>query len=73
MNQNTEQQFSGRRWITQGLLWGAIMFVIIELLLPFAQKEEINQSGLLKGAVIWTIGGLVYGLVMKAVMNRRQK
>lgn len=77
MNQkasNTEEsRFAGNKWITQGLIWGAFMFVILELLLPFARKEEVNQSGLLLGAIIWIIGGLLFGYTMKQVTKRSAK
>ena len=54
-------------WIIQGLAWGAFMFLMMELIFPLIDKEEIIFSNLIKGGVVWLVGGLAFGIVMRKI------
>jgi hypothetical protein len=56
-------------WVTQGLQWGFIMFVFMEVIFPLIDGEEYKLSKFLIGIAIWTIAGLLFGFVMKKVFS----
>ncbi len=63
-------QFDKKGWIKTGLSWGAFMFVIMSIGFPFIDGQEITWKSLLLGLVIWTIGGLAFGYIMKLFINK---
>ena len=65
-----EETYAYPKWIYHGLGWGAFMFVIMQLLIPFAQSEAITLKSLLIGVVIWSAGGLMWGYLMHIFYGR---
>lgn len=60
--------YAGKGWIKQGLTWGALMFVIMDLIVPtFFSDSPLKGKQLITGIVIWTIAGLIFGYVMKRI------
>lgn len=57
-------------WWKTGLSWGAMMYVIMSIAFPFFSGSGIELSDLLIGLVKWTIGGLLFGYMMKLIMNK---
>jgi hypothetical protein len=53
-----------------GLFWGVMMFLTMEIILPKIDHEPIVPGQLINGGVIWLVGGLIFGLIMKFI--RRQ-
>lgn len=68
--QSIPNPFDKKYWIKTGLLWGAFMFLIMSIGLPYFKGNEITWQTLLLGLVIWTIGGLGYGHMMKLFINK---
>jgi hypothetical protein len=65
--------YAGRGWIVQGLSFGAIMFLLMELLFRWLMGDPITGRSLLIGLVIWTLGGLAFGYSMKLFMQKQGK
>lgn len=61
-NTNTE-----KNWILIGIIWGIIMFVVMELVEVQLSGEEIAISKLPIALIIWLLAGLAFGLTMKGV------
>lgn len=54
-----------KKWTKVGLLWGAIMFVIMSIIYPLIIGEKITTISILIGVVIWTIGGILFGYLQR--------
>ena len=54
-----------KKWIKTGLSWGFTMFLIMTIFFPWYDGEEITLKRILVGAVIWGVGGVLFGLSMK--------
>lgn len=67
----TPNPFGQKTWIKNGLSFGAIMFVILSVGFPILTGQEITSKTLLSGLLIWTVGGLVFGYIMKLFINRK--
>ena len=73
MTENTKEPLTQPKWWLQGLIWGAFMFISMEILVnPLIFGEPITQKKLFIGIPIWTIGGLLFGLWMKKIRKRRK-
>lgn len=68
-----EEKNTTKNWLKMGLIWGAIMYVIMTSVFPIFEQKEITQRGLLIGIPIWLIAGLGFGLIMKIWMNKKGK
>ena len=53
------------QWLRAGLIWGILMYVSMVILFPLIKGDNITQTGLLIGIPIWTLGGLLFGYIMK--------
>lgn len=63
-----------KRWKLEGLIFGVIMFLLIDIIIPLFSEEGIREfSYLLKSLPIWLIGGLGYGFYMKWFLTRKLK
>lgn len=58
-------------WVTQGLRWGFLMFLIIDVLLPLINGDDFKLLNFLFGIIIWTFAGLFFGFIMKKFFYRR--
>ena len=65
--------FEGKRWIFHGLVWGAIMFIILGIFVPLAEKEAITAKSAALDLVLWLMSGLVYGFIMKSYFGWQAK
>lgn len=62
--------FDKKSWIKTGLSWGAFMFVVMSILFPYFENQEITIKNIIIGAVLWTLGGFAFGYTMKIFMNK---
>ena len=62
---------SKNTWIIQGLVYGAMMYLVLEVLWPLIQGEEVLTTKLIYMVPIWTILGLVFGYLMKVTSGKR--
>lgn len=60
---------TNKNWIKVGLAWGAIMFVIMEIAYPLINSKEITLQSITVGIVLWTLGGLSFGITMRKVKD----
>ncbi|WP_188620560.1 hypothetical protein [Flavobacterium suaedae] len=62
-----------KTWIKIGLFWGLCMFLIMNIIFPLLNREEITVPRLLIGAVIWLIGGFIFGRIFKKPAKKQAK
>ncbi len=72
-NSNQNQNAFQKNWVLQGVIWGILMILFMEVLYPLSQKEPITLKSLTIGIPLWLIGGLVIGYVSKTVFNKMGK
>ena len=60
-------------WVAQGLSWGGFMFLFMDIIFPLFEGEVLKLMKLVIGAIFWTLGGLLFGYVMKKFMFKQQK
>lgn len=68
-----EETYAHPNWIYHGLIWGGFMFLMMEILFPFAKSEAITLKTFLLGTVVWALGGLAWGFLMHVFFGRRKK
>lgn len=72
-----QESYAGKGWILHGLIWGAIMFLIMGMVIPLVQKEVLTAGSLARASGLWSVAGLAYGRAMKAYMawaeNRKRR
>ncbi|MFT7899556.1 hypothetical protein VBY74_06200 [Tenacibaculum ascidiaceicola] len=56
-----------KKWIKEGVAWGIIMFIMMIIVFPWIEGEEITLKRVLVGGLIWGAGGLFYGLLMSKI------
>jgi hypothetical protein len=62
--------FDKKKWIKTGLSWGGFMFIVMSILFPYFENQEITIKNILVGLVLWTLGGFAFGYTMKIFMNK---
>lgn len=67
MNHQKENRKKTPAWIITGLLWGLIMFLIMEIAMPFADGSQLVFENTITKLLFWVIGGLVYGYTVQLV------
>lgn len=68
-----KQHFEGKNWIKTGLMFGFLMFLIVGVVFAFLQGKMLSFQYLAINFVIMTLGGLVYGLLMKLYFSIANK
>lgn len=71
--QETKTNPKSRHWLVEGLIWGAMMYVIIVLIMPTAMGDEITTRSLLTGIPAWTLGGIAFGYVVMRIRRKSQQ
>ncbi len=61
-----KEHFLGKKWIKTGLLFGFLMFLIVGVAFAVLQGRMLSMQYLAINFVIMMLGGLIYGLLMKA-------
>lgn len=59
-------------WYIHGLFFGLMMFLVMELLLPY-YRDGINKEGLLKAGMMWAVSGLIYGYISRFILIKKQQ
>ncbi len=68
-----EKKNTTKEWLKFGLSWGLFMYVMMTILFPLIEQEQITTKIILIGIPIWIIGGILLGYTMKFWMNRKGK
>lgn len=58
-------------WWKDGIQWGLFMFVFTDIVGPLIFGDRITTGKLLLGIPFWIIGGLLFGLMMRALVGKR--
>lgn len=61
-----KEHFLGKKWIKTGLLFGFLMFLIVGVAFAVLKGRMLSMQYLAINFVIMMLGGLIYGLLMKA-------
>jgi len=61
------------KWWLLGLFFGISMYITMTIVFPLIYKGSITKTELLIGIPAWTLGGLVFALLMKWMVNRKIK
>lgn len=64
------KKISPKRVLIMGLSWGAVMFVILSLFVPYIQNEEITTRSIFIGILVFSISGIIYGIGYDLLMKR---
>ncbi len=70
LEQNQDMN-SKQHWFISGLVFGTIMFLLMEIITPLIKGLEITTSRILISIPIWFLGGLLWGYVMHKWMNKK--
>lgn len=65
--------YAWKNWIVNGILWGLLMFSITGLIYPYAIGEKISAESIFIHLILWLIGGLLFGFVMKQLVKNKVK
>jgi hypothetical protein len=62
----------GYNWVSEGLSFGIMMFIFMELLInPLIDGKGYDLLNLGLGLIIWLLGGLAYGFAMKKFLFKQ--
>jgi len=60
-----------KNWILEGIIFGVIMLIVSSILDLITNK--FSFEGFWKRILIWLIGGLVFGLMMKFIRKNKEE
>ena len=60
-------------WIARGQLWAMLVLAVRVLLTPAVEGREIDWASLPKSIVIWAIGGVLFGYMLKIADSRKKR
>lgn len=62
MNAPTKQDPVHRYvWVIQGLVWGALMFIIMGIVFPLADGQPFTARSIGFDLMLWSLAGLLFG------------
>lgn len=67
-----KESFYVKYWYINGLGWGVMMFLVMELLLPY-HKDGIDTENLFLILLGWMGGGLLFGLFNRFIHTYSEK
>lgn len=73
MDRTQTKKKTGVHWLIEGLVWGMVMFFMMEVLLPLATNAGYRMPKLLFSFGFWVIGGLCYGGLVQLFRTRYVK
>lgn len=55
-----------KSWVKFGLIWGVIMFIILNIIFPLFDGEALVIKKLLLFFPLWLIFGLIFGYISQS-------
>ncbi len=72
LNLEQEQDMKSKQyWFISGLVFGMVMFLLMEIITPLTEGLDITSRRILISIPIWLLGGLLWGYVMHKWMNKK--
>lgn len=62
-----------KSWVKFGLIWGVVMFLILNIIFPLIDGEELIMMKLLIFFPVWLIFGLLFGYVSQSRKKKIDK
>jgi predicted ABC-type exoprotein transport system permease subunit len=65
--------YDKNNWLKSGLVWGVIMFLLMSVCYPLITDESITVKSFLIGLIVYSVGGITFGFVMKLYFKKVNK
>ena len=59
-----------KKWQKAGFAWGLFMFLIMTIVWPLIDGDEITVKSVIVGIIIWAVAGLAFGWSMRHDYNK---
>ena len=66
----TDRKKKPGRFVFAGIAWGITMLLFMEVIYPLLDNETLEPGRVFKGAIVWLVGGLIFGYLMKVILGR---
>jgi hypothetical protein len=58
-----QDTYSDENWLRSGIIWGMLMFLMLEIVFPLFTGELYTFKKIMYGLLIWGLGGIFFGFV----------
>ena len=55
-----------KSWMKFGLIWGVVMFIILNIIFPLIDGEELVIKKLLLFFPLWLVFGIIFGYISQS-------
>ncbi|MCR5862922.1 hypothetical protein LRS05_12600 [Flavobacterium sp. J372] len=62
-----------KSWMKFGLIWGVVMFIILNIIFPLVDGEKIIVKKLLLFLPLWLVFGLIFGYISQSRKKKMDK
>ncbi|MGV3458886.1 MAG: hypothetical protein ACO1N9_00380 [Flavobacterium sp.] len=62
-----------KSWVKFGLIWGVVMFLILNILFPLYDGEKLILTKLLVFFPVWLIFGVLFGYISQSRKKKIDK
>lgn len=62
-----------KSWMKFGLIWGVVMFIILNIIFPLVDGEKIIVKKLLLFLPLWLVFGLIFGYISQSRKKNMDK
>jgi len=62
-----------KSWIKFGLIWGVVMFIILNIIFPLVDGEKIIVEKLLLFFPLWLVFGIIFGYISQSRKKKMDK
>jgi len=59
-----------KAWLKYGLLYAVFMFLIFGIGMPLIKGETMSFARVSRSALLWLVGGLVFGLIFDWIKKK---
>lgn len=62
-----------KSWMKFGLIWGVVMFIILNIIFPLVDGEKIIVGKLLLFFPLWLVFGIIFGYISQSRKKKLDK
>lgn len=62
-----------KSWVRFGLIWGVAMFIILNIIFPLVDGDELIFNKLLVFFPVWLIFGVIFGYISQSRKKKIDK